>query len=205
MHTLLLERRGCEFNERIDPALAEESDIGNYRVCTPGYDILAKNGRRYFLEFTRYDAKALKRKNYGTVMENALHIDSAFEVEGEGCFRDLELESFFHEVPVKFTTQNILATVNEIAAEPYDTIKYVTVFTEKLERDANPAPRSLILRWAKANRLPVKKDKYDRLFVQMYSGLYTFLDWTLEETGNATYIKIYLERVEPKEKLYEEL
>lgn len=47
---LILEKRGCDFSKN-DTNIAE-SDLCNYRLTTLGYDIKAKNGRTYFIEFS---------------------------------------------------------------------------------------------------------------------------------------------------------
>lgn len=202
MKTLDLERRGCEFNMVTDAALALESDVRNYRVCTPGYDVYGKNGRDYFLEFTRYDAKEVSPKARPTtlnpkinvVMKNALHIDTAYET-ADGCFRDCEMESQLHSTPQKFTTESILNAVNEIAAEPYDTIRYVYTFSVPLSPDDNPTPRDLIRRHAVLNHLQTSQDAFGTLILNLYSGDYMYDHWVQHTVSGTEMLTVYLVRL----------
>lgn len=123
---LFLECRGCYFNDNDITVIA--SDVGNYRVCTTEY-IPFKNGRDYFLEFTRCQHRNIRKhhktsgkllKHYITeiITENGLHIGTQFENE-KGAWRDSQLESDIFNKHLEYTKQNILNVVNE-----YSTIKY---------------------------------------------------------------------------------
>ena len=59
---LMFERRGCEFfgNDYSD------SDIGNYRLTTPGEIVPGKDGRMYCFEFGVYDRYDYRKTNKRT-------------------------------------------------------------------------------------------------------------------------------------------
>lgn len=133
-NTLYLEKRGCDFFPG-DPD-NEESDIGNYRVQTPGYDIPGKNGTTYFLEFhcyDRYQYRMFRKDGKGKlkhpvrelVMTCACSLDTAFQQEDGTTWRDSILEREFYETPRKYTEANILDFVNSISTNHYDKIEYV--------------------------------------------------------------------------------
>lgn len=130
---LLFERRGCEFWH--DDTARKESDIGNYRITTPGEIVPGKDGRMYCLEFGCYDRYDIRRTNKRTgkplkhpvrelTMTTAMSINTQYRNE-HGSWRNLILEGEFYFTPRKYTEQNILDYVNSIAAVHYDGIRYV--------------------------------------------------------------------------------
>lgn len=132
--TLYLEKRGCNFfkGDRVNAL----SDVGNYRVCTGDYNILGKDGRVYFLEFThstkynyrtthKVTGKPLKRTVKELVNENALSLDTCFQGTDSLYYRNGALESKFWDMNLDYTIANILAVVNEISADHYDSIKWI--------------------------------------------------------------------------------
>ena len=130
---LRFERRGCEFFAG-DPD-NEESDIGNYRIVTPGEIVPGKDGRMYCFEFSCFDLYRYRRTNKRTgaklknpvrelVMTCAAAIGSEFADE-RGCWANLDLESEFRATPRKYTEKNILDWVNSISAVQYGRIEYV--------------------------------------------------------------------------------
>lgn len=130
---LQFERRGCEFFAG-DPD-NEESDIGNYRITTPGEIVPGKDGRMYCLEFSCVDRYQYRRTNKRTgaklktpvrelVMTCAAVLRSEF-TDDRGCWANLAMESEFRATPRKYTEKNILDWVKSISAVQYGRIEYV--------------------------------------------------------------------------------
>ena len=134
MSILKLEKRGCDFNAHDDAV--RFSDIGNYRVCTSGYTVRAKNGKDYFLEFTtgtkyrtrtenKRTGKPLKHPVREVVASGVAFCDACYE-DAEGyCWRDNALWKTAYNEPRPYTEAGILSIVNSFAAEHYDSIEYV--------------------------------------------------------------------------------
>ena len=140
-NVLMFERRGCEFWK--DAPERAESDVGNYRITTPGEIIPGKDGRMYLFEFGCYDrqelrrvsktGKPLKHPKTETVMTCAMHLDTEFSklektsggFEFQSSWRNLEMESDFYKTPRKYTEKNILDYVNSVSAIHYDAIRYI--------------------------------------------------------------------------------
>ena len=130
---LVFDRRGCEFFK--GEAAAAESDIGNYRITTPG-EIFPINGRMYCLEFTlihnvyktrrtnKRTGAPLKKPVSEVVYTNAAGIDTQYTDNNGDSWRDLNLENAFRANPRKYTEQNILDWVNSVSTEHYDGIVY---------------------------------------------------------------------------------
>ena len=110
---LYLEKRGCNFMPG-DKTTAF-SDIGNYRVSTPGYTVRGKDGRQYFLEFTR---------DYR--YRRALFMDICYQ-DKDGVTRsnlDIKFNEFRNEKH-PFTVSGILQAVNIFAAVKYTAIEFI--------------------------------------------------------------------------------
>lgn len=135
MNTLKLEKRGCEFSPYDETV--KGSDIGNYRVCTPFYDIPAKNGRQYFLEIFHYDkyitrytnkrtGKPLSRPVKELAALNVCAVNACFRDENGICYGDTSIWRENHETPRPYTEQGILDIVNSFSVNHYDAIEYVS-------------------------------------------------------------------------------
>lgn len=138
---LQFERRGCEFFAG-DPD-NDESDIGNYRITTPGEIVPLKDGRMMLFEFGCYDrqiwryhskrtGEKLKKPVLDSVFTCAMHIDTEYskpektgDYEWRSSWRDLNMETEFYKTPRKYTEKNILDYVNSVSAVKYGRIEYV--------------------------------------------------------------------------------
>ena len=134
MNTLFLEKRGCNFM-KTDP-VCNESNVGNYRVCTPDYIVPGRDGKTYFVEICRYDKRVMRRTNkrngmplkrpvMETVMNNACAVDVCFTDPETGSWKDCNISRRAMETPRKYTIENILAIVNEFSAIHYDNVAFV--------------------------------------------------------------------------------
>lgn len=134
MNILYLEKRGMDF--RADDERVKDSDIGNYRVCTGGYDILGKNGKRYCIEVMRGDkyvwrkthkrtGKPLKHAKHELVTENAAYLDACWKDADGFCYKDLAVWRGVSDGSHPYTERGILDMVNSFAAVPYDAVRYV--------------------------------------------------------------------------------
>lgn len=138
MRYLEFEKRGCNFFPGdLD---AKESDIGNYRITTPGEIVPLKDGRMMLFEFSCYDRQIwryhnkrngnkLKKPVLDSVFTCAIHIDTEFSKPEENgwrsSWRDLNMEREFYKSPRKYTEKNILEYVNSVSTIHYDAIKYI--------------------------------------------------------------------------------
>lgn len=136
MKTLYLEKRGCDFlpyDKR-----TEQSDLGNYRICTPGYDVLGKDGNMYHLSFMlrsefryRYRNKRtgamLKKPVRETVYDSAMMTNCSYIDSDGACWGNSPLEiALLDDRRFKYTVVGILDAVNYICGEEvYDRIKFV--------------------------------------------------------------------------------
>lgn len=203
-NVLKFERRGCEFWK--DAPERKESDIGNYRITTPGEIIPGKDGRMYCLEFGSYDRRDIRRTNKRNgrpllhpvselVMTCATHIDSQFS-DDRGSWCNLEMETEFYKTPRKYTEKNILDYVNSISTQKYDKIAYVVCFEtiQPVERSYTPA--SLIYEWAKKNHLETVNTP-DGVRVKLHSGEYKYMYWEIKNHANGAdeSVRVWLERV----------
>lgn len=201
---LLLERRGCEFFEGSERA-REESDVGNYLVCTPGEMIPAKNGRVYFLGFGVNDRYYWRSMNKRTghplkhpikelVMTTAMTLDTQFS-DDRLSWCDLKMEEAFYQYPRKFTCENILDYVNSISTEHYDAIKWVATFEFTTPAGENFTPASKIVEHCKAHRLKWE-NHYDGKVVCLHSGNYKFLCYeAIRQDENKSAYRLYMERI----------
>ena len=134
MKTLYLEKRGMNFHS-FDP-ICKDSDVGNYRVCTPGYDIQGKDGKKYFMEVCRCNkaryrtenmrtGKPLKHPKYEVIAVNAAAVDLCYIDDAGNCWKDADVCRRLFETPRKYTLANILDIVNEISADHYDAIEFI--------------------------------------------------------------------------------
>lgn len=142
MNYLDFEKRGCNFFPG-DPDAAE-SDIGNYRIVTPGEIVPLKDGRMMLFEFGCYDRKfwryhnkrtgeKLKKPVVDSVFTCAMRMDTEFSkpeknkdgYEWRSSWRDLNMETEFYKTPMKYTEKNILNYINSVSAVHYDAIRYV--------------------------------------------------------------------------------
>lgn len=131
---LYLEKRGCDFFAGDPDCL--ESDVGNYRLDTPGYDIRTKDGRAYLLEFTCYDRYQIRVYNKRTgaklkhpvrelVMTCACSLSPYWIDDNGTCWGDHKMTREFYETPRKYTLANILEYVNSISVDHYDRIELI--------------------------------------------------------------------------------
>lgn len=196
MKLLDLERRGCEFSRFTEDGLLADSDVGNHRLATPGYTIHGKDGNDYYLEVGHYNVRRwnASRTKIEVEMENALWIDTAYYDADGHCHRNLTLEKEMRKTPVKYTQENILKMVNEIAADSFDAIRYVYSFSIFVSKDENPTPRSLITRWAKENGIELHFDCLGKQVVPLYSGDYIYSHWNIIPGKDIDEIVVYLER-----------
>lgn len=206
---LMFERRGCEFWK--DDKANEESDIGNYRITTPGEIVPCKNGRNYCFEFGCYDrynwrktnkrnGKPLQKAVKELVMTTATHIDTQFTDYSETkyglSYSDCAMEREFYEVPMKYTKANILAYINSVSAEHYDEIMFVDTFQFEEPKTANFVPASKIIEWAKAHKVDYC-NALDGIVVYLATGKYKYSHYKIEQAHKPEneIVTIYLERV----------
>ena len=134
MNILKLEKMGCDFSPFDDSV--KNSDIGNYRVTTGDFNVPAKNGETYFLEFSRYDkwqtryhnkrtGKPLARPVRELVAPCVTSVSAYFEDDERVCWGDVSVWKIAYNEPRPFTKQGILDIVNSIAAQHYDAIEFV--------------------------------------------------------------------------------
>ena len=189
---LLLERRGCEYFKNETP-----DTINNYRVCT-AERVPGKDGKEYFIEFTKWDKWHYRTTNKRTgaplkkgvteiVQYHALHIDTEYENEN-GAWRNSRLEQELNNRGYDYSESDILAAVNSISAVKYDGIKYVETFTAT--EHGNFTPASVIYKWAKAHRLEQIGNK-----VKMYTGIYKYMAYNIDNSNAENNLTIYLEKV----------
>lgn len=202
MAILYLERRGCEFFG----GDYKESDIGNYRVTTPGEIIPGKDGKMYCVEFGVYDrydyrkthkitGKPLKHSKRELTMTCAMSLDTQYTDVNGMSWCNLELETEFYKNPRKYTAENILEFVNSISTEHYDSIVYVYSFTVEVEETANFTPRGLIYNYVKKYNKETY-NHYDSIVIKLYTGDYKYNHYDIEHNkpGKAT-VTITLERI----------
>lgn len=189
---LLLERRGCEYFKNETP-----DTIKNYRVCT-AERVPGKDGKEYFIEFTKWDKWRYRTTNKRTgaplkkavteiIQRHALHIDTEYENEN-GSWRNSRLEQALNNRGYDYSESDILAAVNSISAVKYDGIKYVETFTAT--EHGNFTPASVIYKWAKAHRLEQIGNK-----VKMYTGIYKYMAYNIDNSKTENNLTIYLEKV----------
>jgi hypothetical protein len=127
MKTLKLYKRGMNFynDETID------SDIGNFRIVTGDYNIKAKDGNNYFIEFSlwrnrkkaRYNhkitGKPLKHIKYDIINKIGLSINMQYIDKDGFCWGAGELEQSINEKNYSYTKKDILQAINEISIDEY--------------------------------------------------------------------------------------
>lgn len=201
---LLFERRGCEFWK--DDKARQESDIGNYRITTPGEIVPCKNGRVYCFEFgsyNRYDYRTVSKKD-GSQLKNpvkeltmttAMHISTQFTDEKGLSWGDLKMESEFRSTPVKYTEANILKWVNSVATVKYDAIKYVHSFEIEIKPGENFTPATKIHEYMTAHKIPEIIGAYGEKRYKLYTGIYQYYKYEITKFVDREIVKFYLERV----------
>ena len=196
MKLLDLERRGCEFSRFTEDGLLADSDVGNHRLATPGYTIHGKDGNDYSLEVGHYNVRRwnASRTKIEVEMENALWIDITYYDADGHCHCNRQLKEKLLKIPVKYTQENIMTMVNEIAADSFDAIRYVYTFSIFVGKNENPTPRSLITRWAKENGIELHFDCCGKQVVPLYSGDYIYSHWNIIPGRYADEFQVYLER-----------
>lgn len=134
---LYLEKRGCNFSDFSDGVYIKTvSDVGNYRVCTPNECIVAKDGNKYFLEFSSWDkyhyrtenkrtGKPLKHPIRELIMANAVYTDTQYTANDKVCHCNLKLEKQINSIDRLYTLENILQIVNEISKDNYIKIEFI--------------------------------------------------------------------------------
>ena len=206
MKELFLERRGCEFFKQ-DEQLVKESDIGNYRIVTPGETIRLKDGRSMLFEFGRNDryayrkthkitGKPLKHVKRDLVMTNALTVGTQFE-NASGCWRDSVMEREFYNLPpVKYTEENILNYVNSVSSEHYDKITYVERLEIDQEYGSNFVPSRKMIDYAKKHHI-AWCNKFGETYLKLYTGVYKYHHYEIKghNNGETETLTIWLERV----------
>lgn len=202
---LLFERMGCEFWK--DDKARQESDIGNYRITTPGEIVPCKNGKCYCFEFgcyDRYDYRTISKKGGRQLknpvreltMSTAMHLDTQFTDKKGLSWRDSKMEKEFYVTPVKYTESNILKWVNSIATVKYDSIKYVATFEIKIKPGENFTPATKIHEYMIAHKIPEIIDAYGEKRYQLYTGIYQYYKYEITKSADREIVKFYLERVE---------
>lgn len=132
MKTLYLLARGANFFK--NDISTKNSDVGNYRLTTFDYDILGNDENKYFVEFMHSVKYDIRDRNYKTGKkikrkvtvknENALNINLQYE-NSNGTWANCPLENHIRHCDFSYTKQNILAVVNLIAKEKYDSIEII--------------------------------------------------------------------------------
>ena len=200
---LLLERRGCEFFKGDN--INNYSDVGNYRLTTPGEIVRGKDNKFYCLEFTQYErhkyrkislrgGKPLKHPIKELVNLNALHTATEYSNE-RGSWANIALENELTSKNYSFTKQDILNAANDISAVKFDGIKYVENITVSVPKNKDFTPAELMLRYAEQHHLQTSY-YYDSLILHCYTGAYKYLCFferkSKDEFNNIT---LTLERV----------
>lgn len=210
---LFFERRGCEFFKHLNPGdvgSESRSDIGNYRITTPGEIVPLKNGKNYLFEFSHYDRFIYRKTNKrtGAPLKNPvreLYLKNAASISTEytnaaGSFADLALEKDFYSRDIPYTEGAILNYINDIAAEHYDAIKYVREFVIYVSPEWDYTPHALMLKYAKEHPgIKTEYGIYGELLFAFYDGLYRYLCLKTDHgagKNNTDNIAIYLERIE---------
>lgn len=133
MKTLYLEKRGCDFYGAKETEL---SNVGNYRVTTTDYTVKGKDGNTYFLEFTQRPPIRYRRTNLRTgkplkhakaefVYDNSMIVSPQF-IDAEGsCWGNCRLQGQLASRGFEYTLAGILAAVNYLSADHYDSIEFV--------------------------------------------------------------------------------
>ena len=207
-NVLMFERRGCEFWK--DAPERAESDVGNYRITTPGEIVPGKDGRMYLFEFGCYDrqelrrvsktGKPLKHPKTETVMTCAMHVDTEYTVKNSdypygASFRNLEMEKDFYKTPRKYTRQNVLDYVNSVSTRHYEKIAFVWLIEFEQEAGANFTPAGKMIEYARNNKVEYE-NTLDGVRLNLYSGDYKYWFYEIEPAENGKEkVKIYLERV----------
>lgn len=199
-HTLFIECRGCDFspNDRIN----QLSDVGNYRVGVYDYSIKAKNGKTYILEFSGCDrwnyrttnkrnGQPLKNPVRELIKERALHLDSQYDEERDGCllsFRDCTLEHDIFARNLDYTLGNILLVVNEISIKQYNNI--VTLCDESIKYLLNDIykicgfrERDIIENLATVKRKQYNKNYYVVSFISKNGNSFDYEMFSKRITG----------------------
>ena len=131
---LYLEKRGCDISGNDD--LSKYSDVGNYRVCTTGYNIAGKDGNNYYIEFSRCDKRRFKNKRTGAPLKkyiiehsHKLHVSTAFQKMSDDNFLmtygNINLDSICYELELDYTLKDILTAVNLISKDVYTSIEFI--------------------------------------------------------------------------------
>ncbi len=200
--SLYLERRGCEFLQS-DPA-CDKSDVGNYRLVTPGYTVKGKNGLDYCIELSKCEHYRYITKNKnGTVRKHPkkelLHdctFTASFCYQNErGCWGDLDADRLIWEACADYTEAGILEQINRISAEQYDSIIYCESFEFTAKKTDNFTPSTKIVEWANSHRLNYYHN-YDETIVELYTGKYAFDHYEIKEIDEEReQVKIFLRRI----------
>lgn len=210
-NVLMFERRGCEFWK--DAPERAESDIGNYRITTPGEIVPGKDGRMYLFEFGCYDrqelrrvsktGKPLKHPKTETVMTCAMHLDTEFSkpektsggFEWRSSWRNLEMENEFYKTPRKYTLQNVLDYVNSVSTRHYEKIAFVWLIEFEQEAGKNFTPAGKMIEYARKNKVEYE-NTLDGVRIHLYSGEYKYWFYEIGPAENGKEkVKMYLERV----------
>ena len=207
-NVLMFERRGCEFWK--DAPERAESDIGNYRITTPGEIVPGKDGRMYLFEFGCYDrqelrrvsktGKPLKHPKTETVMTCAMHLDTEYTVKNNdypfgASFRNLDMETDFYKTPRKYTLQNVLDYVNSVSTRHYEKIAFVWLIEFEQEAGKNFTPAGKMIEYARKNKVEYE-NTLDGVRLNLYSGNYKYWFYEIQPAENGKEkVKIYLERV----------
>lgn len=123
---LFLECRGSNFesDEVLNPC--------NCRICTVE-NVAGEDGRSYFLEFGKCNHNIYRNTNKRTgeplkhsvmecINENGLHIDTEYENEAGGAWRNLKIEQTIWDENLSFNIGDILEAVNYISCFTYNTV-----------------------------------------------------------------------------------
>ncbi len=133
MKALKLYKRGMDFcnNETVD------SDVGNFRIVTGDYNIKAKDGNNYFIEFSlwknrkqaRYNhkitGKPLKHIKYDVINKIGLYTNLQYKDKDGNCWGNCKFEQSINETNYSYTKDDILKVINKISIKQYDKIEII--------------------------------------------------------------------------------
>lgn len=109
----------------------DSSDVGCYRVGTNSEEIMGKDGRMYYLDFShcvRYTyretnkvtGKPLKHPIKELLNINGLHIDTQYTINKDGCnlsYRNCEIEKTLWDMNLDYTISGIETALEYITGE----------------------------------------------------------------------------------------
>lgn len=149
---LLLEKRGCDFNE--NDTIYEISDLQNYRLFAKGWQLKDKKeayllsfGRGYRIRTTYKNKPEKKLKKYVTEHQAALRIDTQFD-DAKGSWRNIELETEMHRTiynnDYRFTSSDLLKVLNQYGKYKIDHIIILKNIYGEIESKAGYREKNIL-------------------------------------------------------------